>query len=56
VEHVIAVRHGGVYLDPFRNAFAQTVMSPYSVGTLCHEGTSAHTARLEGGDHHLVAR
>ena len=27
----IAKRHGRVYLDPFRNGFAQTVVAPYSV-------------------------
>ncbi|MBY0279881.1 non-homologous end-joining DNA ligase [Candidatus Binatia bacterium] len=31
VESRIAKRHGRVYLDPFRNGFAQTVVSPYSV-------------------------
>ena len=31
VEHAVAARRGRVYLDPFRNAFAQTVVSPYSV-------------------------
>jgi bifunctional non-homologous end joining protein LigD len=31
VEHSAAARHGRVYLDPFRNAFGQTVVAPYSV-------------------------
>ena len=31
VEHSLAARRGRVYLDPFRNGFAQTVVSPYSV-------------------------
>lgn len=31
VEHSIAVRRGRVYLDPFRNGFGQTVVTPYSV-------------------------
>ena len=31
VEHSIAARRGRVYLDPFRNAFGQTVVAPYSV-------------------------
>lgn len=31
VEHSLAARQGRVYLDPFRNAFGQTVVSPYSV-------------------------
>jgi bifunctional non-homologous end joining protein LigD len=31
VEHSIAARQGRVYLDPFRNAFAQTVVAPYCV-------------------------
>jgi bifunctional non-homologous end joining protein LigD len=31
VEHSIAARKGRVYLDPFRNGFAQTVVAPYSV-------------------------
>jgi len=31
VEHAIAARKGRVYLDPFRNAFGQTVVAPYSV-------------------------
>lgn len=31
VEHSIAARRGRVYLDPFRNGFAQTVVAPYSV-------------------------
>ncbi|HXO93208.1 MAG TPA: hypothetical protein VN825_03675, partial [Candidatus Acidoferrum sp.] len=30
-EHSIAGRKGRVYLDPFRNGFAQTVVTPYSV-------------------------
>lgn len=31
VEHSLAARRGRVYLDPFRNGFAQTVVTPYSV-------------------------
>ncbi len=31
VEHSLAKRGGRVYLDPFRNAFAQSVVAPYSV-------------------------
>lgn len=31
VEHSISARRGRVYLDPFRNGFGQTVVSPYSV-------------------------
>jgi bifunctional non-homologous end joining protein LigD len=31
VEHSVAARGGRVYLDPFRNGFAQTVVAPYSV-------------------------
>jgi bifunctional non-homologous end joining protein LigD len=31
VEHSRAARRGRVYLDPFRNAFGQTVVAPYSV-------------------------
>jgi bifunctional non-homologous end joining protein LigD len=31
VEHSIAARGQRVYLDPFRNAFAQTVVTPYAV-------------------------
>jgi bifunctional non-homologous end joining protein LigD len=30
-EHAIAGRKGRVYLDPFRNGFGQTVVTPYSV-------------------------
>jgi DNA primase len=31
VEHSIAARGNRVYLDPFRNGFGQTVVTPYSV-------------------------
>jgi bifunctional non-homologous end joining protein LigD len=31
VEHSVAARGSRVYLDPFRNAFGQTVVAPYSV-------------------------
>ena len=31
VEHSLDKRRGRVYLDPFRNGFAQTVVAPYSV-------------------------
>lgn len=34
MEFAIAARRGRVYLDPARNAFAQTVVSPYSVRRL----------------------
>lgn len=30
-QHSIAARKGRVYIDPFRNGFAQTVVTPYSV-------------------------
>jgi bifunctional non-homologous end joining protein LigD len=30
VEHSIAARRGRVYVDPFRNGFGQTVVTPYS--------------------------
>jgi bifunctional non-homologous end joining protein LigD len=30
-EHSVAARQGRVYLDPFRNAFGQTVVAPYCV-------------------------
>ena len=54
VEHAVAARRGRVYLDPFRNAFAQTVVSPF--GSPCVEGPRVHTARLDRGDYHLDAR
>jgi bifunctional non-homologous end joining protein LigD len=31
MEHSLSARRGRVYLDPFRNAFGQTVVAPYSV-------------------------
>jgi bifunctional non-homologous end joining protein LigD len=31
VEHSIAARNGRVYVDPFRNSFMQTVVTPFSV-------------------------
>ena len=31
VEHSVASRRGRVYLDPFRNGFAQSVVAPYSI-------------------------
>ncbi len=31
VEHLVTARRGRVYLDPFRNGFAQTVVAPYSI-------------------------
>ena len=31
IEHSIAARRGRVYVDPFRNGFGQTVVTPYSV-------------------------
>jgi bifunctional non-homologous end joining protein LigD len=31
IEHAIAARGDKIYLDPFRNGFGQTVVSPYSV-------------------------
>lgn len=36
VEHSVAARRGRVYLDPFRNGFAQTVVAPYSVRRRAH--------------------
>ena len=40
VEHSIAARRGRVYLDPFRNAFGQTVVAPYSVRRRKHAPVS----------------
>ena len=40
VEHSIAARRGRVYLDPFRNGFGQTVVSPYSVRRRPHAPVS----------------
>ncbi len=41
VEHSVAARRGRVYLDPFRNAFGQTVVAPYSVRRRKHAPVSA---------------
>jgi bifunctional non-homologous end joining protein LigD len=41
VEHSVAARRGRVYLDPFRNAFGQTVVAPYSVRRRAHAPVSA---------------
>jgi bifunctional non-homologous end joining protein LigD len=40
VEHSIAARKGRVYLDPFRNGFGQTVVTPYSVRRRPHAPVS----------------
>ncbi len=40
VEHSIAARGNRVYLDPFRNGFAQTVVTPYSVRRRPHAPVS----------------
>jgi bifunctional non-homologous end joining protein LigD len=40
VEHSVAARRGRVYLDPFRNAFGQTVVAPYSVRRRDHAPVS----------------
>ena len=40
VEHSLAARRGRVYLDPFRNGFAQTVVAPYSVRRRAHASVS----------------
>lgn len=40
VEARIAARRGRVYLDPYRNAFAQTVTAPYSVRRRPHAPVS----------------
>ncbi|HET9399781.1 MAG TPA: non-homologous end-joining DNA ligase [Candidatus Acidoferrales bacterium] len=39
-EHSIAARKGRVYIDPFRNGFAQTVVTPYSVRRKPHAPVS----------------
>ena len=39
-EHSIAARKGRVYVDPFRNGFAQTVVTPYSVRRKAHAPVS----------------
>ncbi len=41
VEHSIAARGQRVYLDPYRNGFAQTVVAPYSVRRRPHAPYSA---------------
>src|ERR1700730_15561426 len=40
IEHSIAARGQKVYLDPFRNGFAQTVVAPYSVRRRPHAPVS----------------
>lgn len=40
VEHSIAARGSRVYVDPFRNGFAQTVVTPYSVRRRPHAPVS----------------
>jgi DNA primase len=40
VEHSIAARGSRVYVDPFRNGFAQTVVAPYSVRRRPHAPVS----------------
>jgi bifunctional non-homologous end joining protein LigD len=47
VEHSIAKRRGRVYLDPFRNGFAQTVVAPYSVRRRPHAPVSTPLAWTE---------
>jgi bifunctional non-homologous end joining protein LigD len=47
VEHSIAARRGRVYLDPFRNAFGQTVAMPYSVRRQPHAPISTPLAWRE---------
>jgi bifunctional non-homologous end joining protein LigD len=49
VEHSLAARRGRVYLDPFRNAFGQTVASPYSVRRRPHAPSSTPLAWSELG-------
>jgi bifunctional non-homologous end joining protein LigD len=44
VEHSLAARRGRVYLDPFRNAFGQTVAAPYSVRRHAHASISTPLA------------
>jgi bifunctional non-homologous end joining protein LigD len=44
VEHTHAARRGRVYLDPFRNAFGQTVVAPYSVRRRAHAPISTPLA------------
>jgi bifunctional non-homologous end joining protein LigD len=47
VESRIAARGGRVYLDPFRNAYAQTVAAPYSVRRRPHAPVSTPLAWAE---------
>ena len=46
-EHSIAARKGRVYVDPFRNGFAQTVVTPYSVRRKPHAPVSTPLAWAE---------
>ncbi len=46
-EHSIAARGDRVYLDPFRNGFAQTVVAPYSVRRRPHAPVSMPLAWSE---------
>src|SRR5262245_48016919 len=47
MESRIASRKGRVYMDPFRNGFAQTVVSPYSVRRAPEAPVSTPLARSE---------
>lgn len=47
VEHSVAARRGRVYLDPFRSAFGQTVVAPYSVRRRAHAPVSTPLAWSE---------
>lgn len=47
VEHARVARRGRVYLDPFRNAFGQTVVAPYSVRRRAHAPISTPLAWSE---------
>jgi len=49
VEHSLAARRGRVYLDPFRNAFGQTVAAPCSVRRRPHAPISTPLAWSELG-------
>ncbi len=51
VEHAVAERRGRVYLDPFRNAFAQTVVAPYAVRRRAHApiSTPLHWSEVSPG-------
>jgi bifunctional non-homologous end joining protein LigD len=47
VEHLLSARRDRVYLDPFRNAFGQTVAAPYSVRRRPHAPVSTPLAWSE---------